>query len=311
MNTRQPLVSIIIPMYNCEKFIQETLDSVLSQTYKNFEVIAVNDGSTDGTLQIVSQIAKSDNRIICISQDNSGVSASRNKAIQLSKGEYIAFLDHDDIWLPDKLENQVPFFQQNSKIGFVFSNAIYFNEEGKNTLLYRKSPPTGRIFGKLLMHSFLCVSTVILRRDCLFGLKELFDNRLCLGEELDIFLRLLYKWDAAYVDKTLVRYRLHRASYTFQNKKNIPKEKEMILEKLIKVYPQIKSEFRQEILYLKSRIQYDYALLDWEQGNGRVARRRFRPYLGTNMKLLLPYLFSYLPYNFYNSFLSIDKRNMC
>lgn len=310
MIQQKPLVSVIIPMFNCEKFINETIESVLKQTFADFELIAVNDGSSDETGNMVNRIAEKDKRLIYIQQENKGVSAARNKAIELSRGKFLAFLDHDDIWLPNKLENQIPLFDKDSKTGIVFSNAVYFSEEGKSALLYRKNPPVGRIFGELLMHPFLCISTVIIRKDTLLELKELFDNRLHLGEELDIFLRLSYKWNAAYVDKTLVKYRLHSNSYTSQNKENIPKEKEIILEKLIKVYPQVESEFKHEIFYLKSRIQYDYALLDWKRGNGKVVRSRLRPYLGKNIKLLLPYLFSYLPYRFYNSFLALDKRNM-
>ena len=102
MNT--PLISIIIPVYNSEKYLAATLSSVQNQTLQDFEVICVNDGSTDNSLNILENFTKKDNRFKIFTQENAGGSASRNKGLELSKGKYIAFLDNDDIYHPQYLE---------------------------------------------------------------------------------------------------------------------------------------------------------------------------------------------------------------
>src|SRR3989338_9975584 len=112
-----PLVSVVIPTYNGSRFIKETIQSVLDQTYTNIEAIIVDDGSKDNTPDIVKSI--NDSRIIYIRQENAGVSMARNNGINISKGEYIAFLDHDDVWLPCKLERQLLLFKENPVIAMV------------------------------------------------------------------------------------------------------------------------------------------------------------------------------------------------
>ena len=108
------LVSVIVPVYNRENYVGETLDSILRQTYQNIEIIAVNDGSTDNSLSVLNSYKeKYPDKITVIDQQNQGQVRSRNNAIMQSKGEYIAFLDSDDLWQPDKLEKQLPLFVDN------------------------------------------------------------------------------------------------------------------------------------------------------------------------------------------------------
>jgi len=112
-----PLVSIITPSYNSEKYISETIASVLAQTYKNWEMIIVDDVSTDDSLQIIEQYVQKDSRIKLIrSKGNVGPSGARNRAIKEANGNYIAFLDSDDVWFPEKLEKQINFLTENSLV---------------------------------------------------------------------------------------------------------------------------------------------------------------------------------------------------
>lgn len=305
-----PLVSVIIPIYNRENLIKETLESALSQTFKDFEVIALDDGSTDKTAEIVRQIAKADKRIIYFYQENKGIAASRNNSIKLSKGKYIAFLDSDDIWLPEKLEKQIPIFDDNPGTGLIFSNVLYFSDGRASHPLYKNKPPTGKIFRNLLMHSFICTSSVVIRREVFSGLDEWCDENLGMSVDLDILLRILYKWDARYVDGIFVKYRIHNESYTSKRRENIPKEKEYLLNKLLRIYPGLNTDFKSEVAYMKARIQYDYALLDWERGCPGIARKRIYPYLNVNKKLWVPYLFSYFPYSYYKRLLSLNQNNI-
>jgi glycosyltransferase involved in cell wall biosynthesis len=124
------LVSIITPTYNSAKFIAETIQSVQNQTYSNWEMIIVDDGSSDKTVEIVEQLSQFDNRIKCFKQEkNAGAGIARNKALTIAEGRYIAFLDADDVWKPQKLERQIDFMLAN-KVHFTFSFYECMNEEG-------------------------------------------------------------------------------------------------------------------------------------------------------------------------------------
>lgn len=116
MSHNTPLVSIIIPAYNAELYIEKAINSILNQSYQNFEIIVTNDGSTDSTESVISQY--SDSRIHTISQTNGGMSSARNAGLRAATGEFISFLDSDDYWLPEKLEKQVALIQDNPDLGF-------------------------------------------------------------------------------------------------------------------------------------------------------------------------------------------------
>lgn len=129
MNKQDILVSVILPLYNAEKFIKLAVDSVLNQTYKNFELIIINDGSTDNSYKIVSEI--SDSRILLINQENLGLAATLNKCLKLAKGDLIARMDADDICEPNRLELQVKCFQKNPNLVLLGGSTKYIDENGK------------------------------------------------------------------------------------------------------------------------------------------------------------------------------------
>lgn len=134
------LVSIITPAYNCEKYIAETIESVLEQTYKNWEMIIVNDCSIDNTEAIVNNYTNSDNRVKLYNlKSNSGVVMARNKALEVAKGRYIAFLDSDDLWKENKLESQINFMKENN-YAFVFSSYEVIDDNGQKTGRIVKAP---------------------------------------------------------------------------------------------------------------------------------------------------------------------------
>lgn len=126
-----PKVSVIIPAYNAERFIAETIQSVLNQTFQDFELIVINDGSKDKTPDIVQEFCNKDSRVILINKPNTGVSDTRNLGMRTAKGEYIAFLDADDLFLPTYIERKVNFLEKNREYQFVYSDFIHINENGK------------------------------------------------------------------------------------------------------------------------------------------------------------------------------------
>ena len=126
------LISIITPTYNCERFIGETIESVLKQSYKNWEMIIVDDCSTDNTYDVVKKYADNDSRIkYYLLEENSGASVARTKAMQLATGDYIAFLDSDDLWISNKLECQLKFMKENN-YNFTCTEYEQIDENGKS-----------------------------------------------------------------------------------------------------------------------------------------------------------------------------------
>ena len=143
----KPLVSVIVPAYNAEAYIAHTLNSVLSQTYNNIEVIVVDDGSNDETANIVESIIQSDDRVTLLQQPNSGVAAARNLAIQKSRGEYIAPIDADDIWYPQKIEKQVHcMLHADPSVGLVYAWSVHIDERGLLTGGFNASDIEGDVF---------------------------------------------------------------------------------------------------------------------------------------------------------------------
>src|SRR4028118_698519 len=129
-NLNQPLVSVIIPAYNAENFIAKTLETVLSQTYQNIEVLVVDDGSPDTTAEIVKSFVENYSRVSLLQQSNAGVAAARNLAIEKSKGEYIAPIDADDIWYPQNIEKQVQcFLDSDPSVGLVYTWSVDIDED--------------------------------------------------------------------------------------------------------------------------------------------------------------------------------------
>src|SRR3989344_7351377 len=131
--TSQPKVSIIVPAYNAEKFMKDAIDSALAQTYSNIEVVVLNDGSTDGTAKIIKPYLK-DKRIIYFEQSNGGVSRARNKAFELSHGDYITFLDADDIYAPTKVEEEVNFLETHLDYGVVYCRVLSSYDDVTNKI---------------------------------------------------------------------------------------------------------------------------------------------------------------------------------
>ena len=135
-----PLISIITPNYNCSRFIAETIESVLAQTYTNWEMIIVDDCSTDNSYEIALNYSKKDSRIkVYKNENNSGAAFSRNKAIEIAKGEYIAFLDSDDLWSLDKLEKQLRFMQENNYF-FTYTNFEHIDEDSTSLNVFVSGP---------------------------------------------------------------------------------------------------------------------------------------------------------------------------
>jgi len=164
LKQHQPLISVITPAYNAERFIAGTIESVQAQTYENWEMIIVDDQSSDQTAQIVASYAQADHRIqLHQLEENSGAAVARNTAMRQAKGRYIAFLDSDDQWFPEKLEKQLAFMQEK-KIAFSFTKYVRMEEDG--TLRDNESKaPESVGYHDLMKHCVIGCLTVMIDRD--------------------------------------------------------------------------------------------------------------------------------------------------
>ncbi|GAX60275.1 glycosyl transferase family 2 [Candidatus Scalindua japonica] len=199
-----PTVSVIIHTYNNEKFIAETIESVLGQTYKHFEIIVVDDGSVDSTRNELEPYME---KIKYHYKENGGIANAKNAGIRLSEAEFIAFLDHDDLWDPDKLKLQMECFNENPQVGLVYAKYTSFRD-GKELRTKPEKGFSGWIFKELLSKSFIQTSTVVVKRECLNDVGP-YDESFSLGDEYDMFLRIAKKFQCGFVDQGLTRYRVH------------------------------------------------------------------------------------------------------
>ena len=202
-------VSVIVPVFNGERFIVETIDSVLSQTFADFELIVVNDGSTDDTVTLINQFT--DDRIVLFTKENEGVSTARNFGFEKSKGIYVAFLDADDLWDKDRLKLTVEFLDANEDFGLVHT-ACQCIDESSNTLDRVLIGKEGWILEDLLKWEEECVpgpcTNMLLRRE-VFEASGKFDPVLSTAADQDIMFRLADITKIGLIERILGYYRIH------------------------------------------------------------------------------------------------------
>jgi glycosyltransferase involved in cell wall biosynthesis len=227
-----PVVSVIIPTYNRESLITRSIQSVLNQSYQNFEIIVIDDSSTDGTKGIVESF--SDKRIRYIQlEDNRGTGVARNIGIQLSKGEFIAFQDSDDEWLPEKLEKHMLVFEKElSNVGVVYSDMqrVYKNGKTKDHLSPTVVPdrlinPRTQFYQVYM----LGIVSAVIKKEC-FHQVGYFNEKLPCLEDLELFIRLSKQYDFYHIQEPLVKY------YKMEGVSNNIQAQYLARELLLKLY---------------------------------------------------------------------------
>lgn len=199
------LVSVIIPCFNSKSTLHKSVDSVLAQTYKAYEIILVDDASTDGTAALVSSLASATIKAVVLAK-NSGAAAARNAGILQAKGKYIAFLDSDDTWHPEKLAKQVSQFEQNPHCAIISCDSIFVSEEGrvlKRSHVTRPPVQGPNAWKTLLAYNFLPTPTVLVKREDAVKC-GMFKDGLVVGEDLDLWVRIAHQGDVAVIDEVLV-----------------------------------------------------------------------------------------------------------
>lgn len=202
-----PKVTVIIATYNAIAYLPSNVDSVIKQTFTDFEVLIVDDGSTDETVEWVSKLV--DPRVRLISQANQGVAVARNQGIASAQGEYVAFLDADDLWEPTKLEKQVKCLEENPQVGLVNTSIVNIDEQGKPLGAVNASDVEGNVLKYIVEENLiLCGSAPMVRRSCLEAVQG-FDQKLMSAEDWELWIRLAARYDFAVIKEPLVLYRQH------------------------------------------------------------------------------------------------------
>ena len=212
-----PHVSVVIPTYNRAEYISAAIQSVLDQTYTDYEIIVIDDGSTDDTQNVVVRFS---DQVRYIRQENAGSSAARNRGIQAARGELIAFLDSDDVFLPTKLQKQVAFMQAYPEVGLLHTQYVDVDAEGNILFTYPVDHVQGDIYRQLLPACPILTSTVMMPKKVFETVGE-FDVALPMAQDIDMWIRVAKTYPVGAIPETLTHYLKHQS--------NKPRDLERIL----------------------------------------------------------------------------------
>ena len=290
---KSPKVSVIMNCLNGEAYLRQAIESVFNQTYQDWEIVFWDNGSTDNSAEIAKSYGK---RIRYFrSEQTFPLGKARNLCMAQANGDYIAFLDCDDFWLPQKLEKQVPLFDKDLEVALVFTDAIYFNDKKDICQIYKKfTPPNGRIFRQLFRKYFLCVTSVVIRRSSIRNM-DWFDKRIKLFEDACFFLRLAYKYKLDYCNEILVRYRVRPDSGTIRDFGSLAFERDLTLKTLSKEFPGFEKKFCEDIKKFQAKTNAQKAIYEWANRNPEKARKILKETNPKNPLIYTLFFITFLP----------------
>lgn len=276
-----PKVSVIIPAYNAMEFLPETLRSVLDQTFYDFEVVIINDGSLDGIEQWVHTIK--DSRISLISTANRGAAAARNTGIEKSRGEYIAFLDADDLWAVTKLERQVECLNCRTAVGLVYAWVEIVDRLGKPTGKLLSPSFEGEVLDRILKENFvICGSTPLVRRACFENVGQ-FLSGLEPAEDWELWIRIATQYQFAVIKEPLVNYRQH-AGNSSKGYKKMSDKSSVVIEIAFQSLSSKNANVTKEIVYGKTKLYLSWNALN--QGSFSKAFQLWREAAGCSIHMV-------------------------
>lgn len=264
---------MIFPCYNGERWLRNAIESVLEQSYRDFELVIIDDGSTDNTPNIISSYA-SHKRVHCIFQENRGFSAANNRGIIESEGSFVGFIGQDDLWLPHKLQEQMDYQKKHEDVDLIHSNLYHINSNG---IVTRKRNPkipdflsTRELIEYLFFRNFICFQTAIVRREC-FQDVGLFDERMVAFSDHDLWLRIANKFKFGYIDRPLVKKRYHQNQLMKTGKESAIRDEFLIAQKAVNRYPFLAELKRKRF----SKLYLSLGLTLLEKGDKAKAKNQF------------------------------------
>jgi glycosyltransferase involved in cell wall biosynthesis len=266
-----PRVSIIIPVYNGAKTIRQTIAAALQQTFPDFELIVIDDGSQDSTLAILGEFH--DPRLKVSPHSKSGLSASRNRGVSLAGGDLVAFLDADDIWLPDKLELQVAALEEHPEAALAYVWTDYIDEAGRFIHPGQHACNGGRVLGALLGSNFIETGSNPLVRRAAVEECGGFDESLTAAEDWDLWLRVAMRYPFVVVPHALVLYRVHPDSMSSSDVLRQERTCLQVIDKTLRAAPLLQNLKRQSLAKLYTYLTYRALTPPLSRKSSRVALR--------------------------------------
>ena len=209
-----PLVSIVVPSYNHEKYVEQTIKSIVNQTYGNIELIVIDDGSSDSSVRIIKKLSNLYN-FKFIYRSNKGLSATLNEGIKLSQGKYWCVCASDDLYKPNKIEAQVKYMEENPKFGMSFAKTIMFDDDGNERAVKRRFSKEGWVFDELIIGTISIPAVTVMIRRNVFNNVGTFDEALWV-EDWDMWLKITNKYEIGFINEYLALYREHETNISKQ-----------------------------------------------------------------------------------------------
>ncbi|PLY10492.1 MAG: hypothetical protein C0626_05825 [Arcobacter sp.] len=301
---KKPLVSILMNCYNCQKYLEEAIQSVYSQSYTNWEIIFIDNCSTDKSKTIVD---KFDSKIKYYKTPyNMNLCNARVFAKEFIYGEFFCVLDTDDLWMPDKLEKQIKVMLKNDDIGIVYSNTIYFNDLGVERLAYDKKMPSGKIFEELLSNYFFSFETVMVRKSLMDKYKIYFNSKYNVSSDAELFIKLSYYTQSYYLDKPLAKWRYGHGSESDRSLCLFPREYEVLLKDLSNMIENFEIEYKTSIQKLQTKINNMYGMCEWSRNNKSKSRQYLSNAIKKEKKYLIPYILSF--FMSYTNYVNLRRK---
>lgn len=294
MSEYRPLVSIIMNCFNGATYLTEAINSVVLQTYEEWELIFWDNQSTDDSSEIC--MSYKDSRIHYFkSNQHTNLGLARANALEQTKGGLVAFLDTDDLWMPNKLEMQVPLFQ-SPDVGIVISDTIFFNMQGKEKKLYgNKLPPQGRVFIELMTRYFVSLETVVLRKSAIAELDHSFDPNLSHISDFDLIARLSHDWSLSCLPMVLAKWRVHSGSGSWQEPEKFISEKIYFVQKMDLLNPAPDSEWQKARPAFTRTLDFSLAVTNLKEGNKAICRDFLKKHVFQDYKSCFLYAISFVP----------------
>ncbi len=240
-----PKVSVVIPSYNHAAYLEQTVQSVFAQSFTDYEVLVIDDGSSDRSMELLLSYQ---DRLTVLSKENGGPASAKNMGLRRAVGEYIAFLDSDDLWSPDKLELQVRYLDDHRDVGLVFGDAVAFseNERGDHVETGRLTGAGHRMsFSGLFNVNFIPSCTVMVRSTCIDSVGMFEESRDLLGgDDYELWLRIARRYRLGYIPRILAKYRLHGRNFLGGDVEKGCASHLAVIRKILTRYPELPHEER-------------------------------------------------------------------
>lgn len=282
-------VSILMNGYNAEAYLKEAIDSIYAQTFNDWEIIFIDNCSTDATKKILDSY---DTKIKYYKTDkNIPIGAARNFGLQYCQGEYLAFLDTDDIWLNEKLTLQIKLMDENKEYQFCYGGVIHIDSDGKEFRRWLPKAKSGNVFSQLLKGYEVNQQAVFVRNNIDIKMNENYKQ----APDYNLFLSMSSKYKACVIDEYLVKYRVHLNSLTKQNESLGWQETKQTLDRIFLEDSALITRYSKECNIAYSMVSYEKAIYLINSGKNREASKVLSKYKFSNYKFFIYYMISVLP----------------